>query len=332
MLQPVISRSNETERRIELLTGGTLEFWTLEDPDAGRSRKYQRIVIDEAAKVRHLERAWNESIRPTLTDLVGDADFYSTPKGLDFFWRLYVRGTDREEPDWACWQRPTSDNPFISSDEIEGLRRQLPERVYRQEVLAEFIADSGGVFRKVREAVDYGRRANCMQAEPDRFYSTGIDLARIEDFTVITVVDDNGRQVYHERFNQISWERQIGCIVEVYRRFGGAAYVDSTGVGDPIFERLRLAGLDVQPYQFTSGSKERLIDSLAMQLERGNLRLMDIPEQENELCAFAYELTPSRNVRMGAPEGMHDDCVISLALASWGASGAGVFVDTQGAF
>ena len=101
--------------------------------------------------------------------------------------------------------------------------------------------------------------------------------------------------------------------------------MDSTGVGDPIYERLRDAGLRVYSYQFTNTSKEHLIDSLAMQLEQGKLRLMDIPDQENELLAFEYELTPSRNVRMSAPEGMHDDCVISVALAAWGVAGGGTY-------
>ena len=67
-----------------------------------------------------------------------------------------------------------------------------------------------------------------------------------------------------------------------------------------------------------------------MQLEQGKLRLMDILDQENELLAFEYELTAARNVRMSAPEGMHDDCVIGLALAAWGVSGAGVY--SRGAF
>jgi hypothetical protein len=71
-------------------------------------------------------------------------------------------------------------------------------------------------------------------------------------------------------------------------------------------------------YQFTNASKEALIDNLAMRIEAGTVRLMDVPAQTNELLAYQYELTPSRNVRMNAPQGMHDDCVIALGLAVWG--------------
>lgn len=331
-LKPVIARSNQTERRIELITGGSIEFWSLEDPDAGRSRKYARVVVDEAAKVKRLEEAWNAAIRPTLTDFRGDADFLSTPKGRDFFWRAWTWGQDASEPDWASWQLPTVGNPFIDPAEVEEARRKTPERLFRQEYLAEFLENAGGVFRRISESIDRGRIGNRLVMEPRRQYAMGIDLARVEDFTVLSILDNTGVQVYHERFNQISWERQIGAIKEASRSLRPIIYCDSTGVGDPIFERLLNANLDAYPYQLTNASKKVLIDNLAMQLEQGKLRLMDIPEQEAELAAFEYHLTPSRNVTFGAPEGMHDDCVIALALSAWGASGAGVRVDEVGFF
>lgn len=319
LLRPVVSRQSTTDKRIELVTGGVIEFWSLEDPDAGRSRKYKRVCIDEAAKARHLETAWTHAIRATLADYRGDADFYSTPRGRDYFWRMFTRGAGRDEPEWSSWRMPTSSNPYIDPDEIEAARKQLPERVFAQEFLAEFLDDAGGVFRKVREAVDAGRSGNEPASAPGRSgYVLGVDLARVEDFTVLTVVDASLRQVYHERFNQISWERQIARITDVAARFRADVVIDSTGVGDPIFERLRAIPNPVVPFGFTSASKEALINNLAMSIEQGAVRLMDVEEQTNELIAYEYEMTPSRRLRMSAPPGMHDDCVIALALAVWG--------------
>jgi hypothetical protein len=320
-LRPVTERLNKTEQRIELVTGGVVEFWSLKDnPDAGRSRRYQRVVVDEAAKVANLERAWNEAISPTLTDFKGGADFYSTPKGHDFFWRAYTWGQDPAEPEWASWQMPTTANPYIDPAEVEAARLRLPERAFEQEFLARFLESGGGVFRGVPEAVDRGR-AKLEAARPGATVTLGCDLARVEDFTVICGLDGTGRQVYFERFNQISWDRQVAAIKRASDAYNRASVVlDTTGIGDPIYERLRQAGVPVVPYQFTNASKEALIDNLAMRIEAGRLRLLDIPAQTNELLAYQYELTPSRNVRMNAPEGMHDDCVIALALAAWGLS------------
>lgn len=333
VLRPTVKASNATARRIELVTGGVIEFWSLTDPDSGRSRRYKRVAVDEAAKVPRLEQAWSEAILPTLADFRGDADLYSTPRGRDYFWRLFERGRSQDWPDWAAFQLPTAANPIIHPDEIESARTALPERVFRQEWLAEFLEDAGGVFRLVAAAVDRGRCSPDPPRAGIRSYSTGIDLARLEDFTVLTTLDPSGRMVYFERFNQISWERQIAAIEAVLQRYPGSATLDATGIGDPIFEALRKRKLSITPFTFTAASKLEIIDGLALALERGHIRLMDVPELEHELCAFEYTMRPgSRTPQMSAPDGEHDDCVIALALAHHG-RGIGqmpIFMDLTG--
>lgn len=318
LLAPITRSISKTDGRIDLVTGGSIEFWSLEDPDAGRSRKYRRIVVDEAAKARHLRQAWTEAIRATLTDFKGDADFYSTPKGRNFFWELFARGRDEKQTEWASWQMPTSTNPFIDPAEIEAARTELPQRVFEQEYLAVFQEESAGVFRGVAAAIDRGRTA-ADPPKPSVYYATGCDLARVDDFTVLSTFDPRGRQVHFDRFNTISWERQIESIKAVGLRYKGTVHMETNGVGDPIYERVRKLHVPVTPWQTTNSSKEQLIDNYAMAIEQGKVRLMDVPAQEDELLAFEYQMTPSRKVRMSAPEGMHDDTVIAGALGYWAA-------------
>lgn len=322
--KPVTADKSEQEKRIELTSGGVIDCWSLEDPDAGRGRKYRRILVDEAAKARHLEAWWNEAGRPTLSDYRGDAFFFSTPKGRNFFWRLHRRGDDPASwPDWRSFTFPTSSNPYIHPDEIEAARKELPERAFSQEYLAQFLDDSGGVFRGVYAAILDGQSANVPPISGARYY-LGLDLARIEDFTVISIVDSEDRQVYFERFNQISWERQIAAVKRAADAYDALCIVDATGVGDVIVERLRDAGLRILPVKFTQSSKRALIDSLAVQIESGRAKLLDIPEQTGEFLAYEYQTTAAGNFRTSAPAGMHDDTVIARALASWGAGGNGV--------
>jgi len=143
ILKPVAKRVNTSERRIELITEGVIEFWSLDKPDAARGRKYKQVVVDEAAMVVNLQEAWENVIRPTLTDYQGGADFYSTPKGRNYFFTLYQRGLDPENKDWKSWRKPTTDNPYILDAEIEAARQELPERVFQQEYLAEFLEGEG---------------------------------------------------------------------------------------------------------------------------------------------------------------------------------------------
>lgn len=146
--QPVITRAVQTPApRIELITGAAIDYWTLDDPSTvARGRRYRRVVIDEAAMARHLEQAWTEAIRPTLTDWRGDAFFLSTPKGGNYFKVLWDLASDGG--DWARWQMPTSSNPYIPADELDAARDSMPSIAYRQEYLAEFVDAAGARIKR----------------------------------------------------------------------------------------------------------------------------------------------------------------------------------------
>lgn len=146
VLREVVRRVNEQERRIELITGGVIDFWSLDKADVARGRKYKRVILDEAAVVNELGEAWNKVIRPTLTDLIGDAWFFSTPAGYNDFYELFRRGVHQDYPDWQAWQIPTTANPFIDPNEIAELELETPPMDYAQEFLAEFTAPGGAIF------------------------------------------------------------------------------------------------------------------------------------------------------------------------------------------
>lgn len=141
---PVMRRVSEQERRIELITGGTIEMWSLTEPNVARGRKYARAVPDESAMVSDLIGAWQQVIRPTLADLRGDAWFLSTPRGDGDFKTLFDYGANL--PEWRSWQRPTHDNPHIDPDEIRAMERDMPVDVYDQEVMAHFVTLSAQQF------------------------------------------------------------------------------------------------------------------------------------------------------------------------------------------
>lgn len=321
---------NTSRMTVTAPNGARVVFRSLDDPDNARGHTGDGVVMDECADVA--ESAWHEVLRPMLIDTNGWAWLIGTPKGRNWYWREHANAADRA--DTKAWTAPTLgvkitesglircphplENPEIPFDEILQIYRTTPERTFRQEILAEFIENSGGVFRGVESVVSKDRTEN-EAANPGMEYSGGIDLARVNDFTVLTVFDATGRQVYFERFNQISWERQLEAISRVAKLFPRCTFwLDSTGVGDPIFEQCRKRGIAVRGYQFTNASKEALIDNYAMRIENRGVDLMNVPVQTAELQAYQYELTPSRNVRMNAPQGMHDDTVIGGALGVWG--------------
>jgi hypothetical protein len=93
--------------------------------------------------------------------------------------------------------------------------------------------------------------------------------------------------------------------------------MDSTGIGDPIFDDLTRADLVVEGYKFTQESKKALIEGLMMGFEQARIKTLDEPVQTNELEIFEYEIGKTGKVHYSAPEGYHDDTVMALALAYW---------------
>lgn len=301
---------NGTPTRIELKGADK------EDSLVGVALKSLRV--DEAALVKN--NVWSLVLRPMLADYKAPAYFYSTPRGKNWFYDLYMRGVNGDEG-WRSWRQPTAINKYIPEEEIAEMKRDMTEMMFSQEVMAEFLSEETGVFKKIRQCVVGVYK----QPVVGRFYVMGVDLAKTVDFTVLTVVDSVTREVVAwERFQDLAWSVQKLKVQELARKYNNAlCVIDSTGVGDPIAEDLSHSGLSLwyqgeKPgFKFTNDSKSQLINNLAIAIEQRRITFPFEPVLVDELQAFEYSITDGGRIKYGAPDGKHDDAVISLALACW---------------
>lgn len=292
--------NNKSELSIKFPNDGAVYFFTGERLDNLRGRKFHFVVIDEASFIPNLEDGWLNAIRPTLTDYKGRALFLSTPKGKNYFYSLFLKGG---EPDWESFRFSTYDNPYIDKSEIDDARTQLPEVVFEQEYMANPAENASNPFGS-----SYIKQCTFpLSLEPPIAF--GIDLAKSVDFTVIIGLDKNGSVSYFERF-QKDWRQTKQVICNLPKI---PILMDSTGVGDPIFEDLQREGVLVTGFKFTQTSKQQLMEGLASAIQQ---RKITFPEGNivSELEIFEYQYT-STGVKYSAPSGFHDDCVMSLALA-----------------
>lgn len=146
ILTPVIDTKNEQTKQMRLITGGVIDFWSMEKPDSGRGRKYARVVIDEAEKAKKFREAWQTTILPTLMDFKGDAWVLSTPKfGPTYFKELFINGKEGKA-DWASFNLSSYQNPHIEVSEIDNMRTVMDELSFRCEILAEDVSVSNNPF------------------------------------------------------------------------------------------------------------------------------------------------------------------------------------------
>ena len=139
VLRDVTQRKSEEFKQLRLITGGKIDFWSMENPLSGSGRKYKRAVVDECEKAPKFKQAWEHTIRTRLTDYQGDAWFFSTPKGAGTYFDKLSQNHLKFD-DWTSWQMPTSTNPYMSKSEIEAERLQFDPLIFRQEYLGESIA------------------------------------------------------------------------------------------------------------------------------------------------------------------------------------------------
>ena len=186
------------------------------------------------------------------------------------------------------------------------------------------------VAERVRMAATMRNVRKAATAEPQASgihghnYIFGVDWGRSGDFTCVTILDLTLNAVVAiDRFNQIDYTIQAGRVQALAERFKPLAIVaESNSMGLPIIEQLRRKGLPMVPFQTTNASKQIGIDALALAFEQGQIRIIPDETLIGELEAYTSEKLPSGMIRYGAPEGAHDDLVISTMLAWYGAGTA----------
>ena len=318
IFQPIISRQSVQDRRLEFITGGVLEFWSLDDPNVARGRKYRRVIVDEAAMIPALMDAWNYVLRPTLTDYAGDAYFLSTPKGRNGFWQMWQWGIDPDNNEWGAWQMPSYVNSKINPAEFDAMREALPELAYRQEILAEFLEGEGSVFRNISACM------NAPETKPEAHIGhliiAGLDWAKQQDFTATSIGCATCKiELAKDRFNHIDYIFQRDRLKELFKRWRVAKILgEANSVGEPNLEMLQRDGFPVIGFQTTASSKPPLIENLALALERTEWQFQPDPVWTGELEAYERTISPTTGrSSYSAPDSMNDDTVIARALMVW---------------
>ena len=146
-IRPMVTSASKIDGIIELVGGGGIEFWTLNDPDAGRSRFYDEVIIDEASLAKGMRNIWEQSIAPTLLDRNGNATMAGTPQGINDEDYFYQACSDKTLLDgWKEFHAPTSANPTLNAAVVADLVNRYPPLVYQQEYQALFVDWRGTAF------------------------------------------------------------------------------------------------------------------------------------------------------------------------------------------
>ena len=310
----LIKSSNKADLTITFINGSTVQFFGSERYDSIRGFSFNYVVIDEAAFIK--EDAVNEAIFPTLSALGKKCLIISTPKSKNWFHTYYLKGIDGGS-DYISFAGISTDNPHIDVDFINEQAKSLPADIFAQEYLAQFSEATNDVFRGIDAVCNIN---NYEQPRRSTKYYFGLDIGLSDDYTVLTILDEQGRTALIDRFNGTSFEEAGNIIINHCRRYNvRGGNIETNGIGKAIFEQVRKSGVKCSPFTTTQESKLTAVRTLISDIEN---QVLELPSKElfphlyNELSAYTYKTSANGKLSFSHPNGFKDDCVDSLWLAN----------------
>jgi hypothetical protein len=333
----LIESSNKTEGRIQLKTGGVIDFWSMVDPDCGRSRKYHRVTIDEAGLEINLLDRWREAIRATLIDYRGSAIITGTPKpaktmqlkdngffqmyerGLPEFVEKRVKGVVVNDSDgnpimvknqWKSFKSPSSSNPILSEEEIDEMRYEpgMTARIARQEIDAEFLSQNTDALWNM-ELIDTYRRQRPSSVKVLKrvlFLDPGnITSNSSADMTGIVIAckgDDGHYYVEGDLSGNYTPNKMATIVVNASSKLGAKVYFETNQGGEYIKSAIRnVSPISVTGIPSTKAKEQRALAPLGcyeMGIVHHEHEFMDL---ENELVNWSpYDTKMKSPNRMDA--------------------------------
>lgn len=310
----VVKSFNKSDNIISFVNGSEIYFRSGTNPDTIRGLSVNYVFIDESAFMS--DNVWNIT-RPTMAVIGKQCVMVSTPRGKTGFFFQTCQLGESGDPNYLYLFGHFKDNPFYNKDDVEQARLILPDNIYKQEYLAEFLDDGGSVFQNVPNCQNIHSFKGYQNEGP---YSIGIDLGRQSDFTVVTVLNRYNDVVDIMRINQKDWTLIIGDINSLIRKYRGASILcETNGIGDVVFDLLRKSNPDIRSFVTTNETKNEIIEELIHAFQTESIHIPNqtlFPPLHQEINTYSFNYSPrTRRIIYGAINGFHDDCIMSLAIA-----------------
>lgn len=313
----IIKSANGTDLAIESIYGSTLNFYSAEQGASLRGQTFNYMICDEFAfhKMEQPDgtHLWNDILSPTLKARGKKCIFVSTPLGKNnIFYEMYQRGLSDEFPKYASILKTIYDDGFITNDEIEEIKKSIPELSFQQEYLCEWIDDGLSFFQGFSECFDIDKMSNgkCW---------IGIDCSGDgTDATVCSKINEKGEIELFEAVGTLDMKyRQIADYIN--RENPVAVYGEINGLGLPMLVEIKKLVRNrskIYDWTTTNSSKEEIISDLAVSIANKDVHFLNNDMKTyNELSNFVVTVSKSRKLTFAARGSGHDDRVMATAIA-----------------
>ena len=317
----IVKSSNATDLEITFINRSNIRFLSAEMGESLRGYTVTGILcIDECCYIS--DEVFN-TIKPWVDYNKSPILMVSTPYVKEgFFWQYYNYGLEGVNKvttvDWCDPKFKKEMDKILPPERLEEYRKTMPANKFKSEYLGEWLDDEGTVFIQFKDC------AKDVQILPNDKLFVGIDWAMGGggDDTAVSIINDEGEQVFLDYFNNLTPTQQIDRIIadlEPYMRQIVVIQPELNSLGGVLTDNLkeRLQGrARIEGFNTTNQSKNELVMDLQTAFEQKTITILNDPKQMRELSFYTAEYNPkTRNVSYNAPLGLNDDLCIALMLA-----------------
>ena len=314
----LIKTQNGSDLFIESIYGSTLNLFSAESGASLRGQSFHYLILDEFAfhKMEQPDgtHLWNDILSPTMKAKGKKCIFVSTPLGKNnMLYEMYQRGLSSEYPKYVSILKTIYDDGFVTPEEIDDIKKSIPDLSFRQEYMCEWLDDALSFFNGFSECFDITKYND------GRCYM-GIDLSGDgQDATIVTKINVDGEVEQYEVSGTLDMKyRQIADIINNEPNLQ-IAYLENNGIGKPMIleiSKLVKNKSKIKEWTTTNSSKEEIVSDLAVEIANKNVHFKkDDTKLFSELSNFVVSVSKSKKLTFAARGGGHDDRVLSLALA-----------------
>ena len=322
-------KPNETYLEIRLKNKVIINIKGADNAETLRGPGLNFALLDEYGMMQ--PHVWDSIVKPELASTGGGAMFIGTPTGRNHFYDVFKNGRDQIN-NWKSYLLPAT-KPVLNFPEfiprgqailspgwLDDEKVTTTEKWYNQEYECDFLDNAGTVFDRIDEnVVDEYREF----PENGHKYRIGYDPALREDWSVVVVLDLTDWKIkYVYRTSKIDAEMLQDKIIAESTRWTTNAgmpeiVMDTTGMGDPMYDFMSRRGLNIQPIKFTNTTKSNMVKNLGAMFSSDQIKIPRVPWLMDELKDYQYTRLESGKYKFSAPTGKHDDGVSALLLVTW---------------
>lgn len=313
MASNLVAQSNASLLSVTFINGSKIEFVSAEQGSSIRGKTVKNgglLVVDEAAFVS--DDFFYGVLVPTTNVYKASIIMTSSPfvkKG--FFYELFSSPNENTLTfDWCNYDT----SKYLSKETLEMYKNSLPRRIFQTEYMGEFADGDSYIFGDFKDCVSNW----CQYQGGDVILGVDWGSGSGEDYTVISVIEKQQDKIVllkQVAFNDKGPEATIEEIKHLNAFYNAKlVIVEKNSIGKVYLDLLRKQLKNVKPFDTTNTSKNSIINSLALNIERKEILLPKDRELIAELSFFQSKVNKNGTVTYSAPNGQHDDRVMSLAI------------------